>query len=63
MKKIFFPFKVQDKKFENVSELYNFYYKCDPKILTEFSKPFWRLGINLTELVHFPERFKINYIK
>lgn len=45
-------------EFATHKELYDFYYLVPPPFLKDFSRPFWALGINLTELVHFPERFK-----
>jgi hypothetical protein len=62
-RKIVFPMKVTVENttynFYNVRQLYDFYYRVEADYLTEFSRPFWREGINLTELVHFPEKFTI----
>lgn len=57
--KIVFPLTVYGLKFLNHKELYDFYYGTTLNSLTTASKPFWEKGINLTELVHFPERFTI----
>lgn len=63
MRKIVFPLRVKvgnDNKIVNTpKDLYNLYYEVKPELITEMSKPFWKEGINLTELVHFPERFTI----
>ncbi len=59
MKDIMFPINAFGKQLTNHGELYEYYYKAPLTQVTEFSRQFCEMGINLTELVHFPEKFKI----
>ena len=59
MKTVTFPLTTGGNTFSNVKDLYNYYYAMPLKEITEFSRYFWGNNINLTELVHFPERFNI----